>query len=372
MVSWEQVAYIFLEFLVAALILGGVKKLVDMVFERFEKRGKLPAKVFEVLYFVVKYGSYLVVCLMLAVAILHTLGRGQFLRDAVQGAIVAHYGDAITVVIIVGIAYFVIRLLEVVFTDLKARTNLGPSVIDLFRNALKYLTYVVTGLILIIVVLSAVGQDKLGSNIVLLLTAFLGIMVSFAATGTVGNALAGLIIVGWRPFRRGDRVTVGGVYGDVLDFDILFTKVKTIEDEIVCVPSIVVLGTPIINYSGLARVLVKVPVTIGYEYDKDRVKELLVTAAKRTKGVLADPSPFVFVTDLSGSFVTYEIKGYTDKQSRLAVIASELREKVLETFSEAGVEILSPQHIIVDGDHLAVTGKSHGINRHVHGKGVAK
>lgn len=56
-------------------------------------------------------------------------------------------------------------------------------------------------------------SSSFASTMVTLFTVFIGLVVSFAATGSIGNALSGLVIMSWRPYKDGDRVEVaGGTY----------------------------------------------------------------------------------------------------------------------------------------------------------------
>lgn len=62
----------------------------------------------------------------------------------------------------------------------------------------------------------------------------------------------------------------GGTYGDVMEVDVMFTKVGTIKDEVVQVPNSQVLNNEIVNYSALERVIVHYQVTIGYDISHKR------------------------------------------------------------------------------------------------------
>ncbi len=54
--------------------------------------------------------------------------------------------------------------------------------------------------------------------VVQLLTILVGVSVSFAASGTIGNFITGSILMSWKPFKEGDRVEIGNsAYGDVVE-----------------------------------------------------------------------------------------------------------------------------------------------------------
>ncbi len=138
----------------------------------------------------------------------------------------------------------------------------------------------------------------------------LGLMVSFSFTSTVGNLIAGVVLTYMRPFRVGDRVKLGETTGDVTERRFLYTKILTIKNEEVIVPSLVALGGSLISYSARAK-------TEGFDpaYQRDhrvrspcrKVHELLIRAADRTAHLLKEPRPFVLQTALNDFYVTYQL-----------------------------------------------------------------
>jgi small-conductance mechanosensitive channel len=150
-----------------------------------------------------------------------------------------------------------------------------------------------------------------------------------------------------RPFQLGERVLIGGTTGDVIERTFLYTKVLTIKNEEVIVPSLTALGGSMTNYSVRARaqgLILHTSVTIGYDAPWRQVHELLIRAADRTAHVLKEPRPFVLQTALDDFYVNYQINAYTDQAARMAQIYSELHENIQDSFNEAGVEICSPHY----------------------------
>jgi len=197
-------------------------------------------------------------------------------------------------------------------------------------------------------ILVMAGLQTLAGTLVTLFAVLIGLVVSFAATGSIGNALSGLVIMSWRPYGEGDRVEIGGgTYGDVTEVDVMFTKIKTIKDEIIHVPNSQVLANKIVNYSALPKVIVHQEVTIGYEVSRSHVEQLLLDAAKASEGLLPEPKPYVLVRNLDNNYVAYEINAYTDRPNELVQTQSSLMKNILDHFGRAGVEILSPQHITI-------------------------
>jgi small-conductance mechanosensitive channel len=175
----------------------------------------------------------------------------------------------------------------------------------------------------------------------------LGLMISFGSTSTVGNFVAGIVLMYMRPFQLGERVRIGETVGDVIARTFLYTKVLTIKNEEVIVPSLIALGSPMINYSVRAHaqgLILHTSVTITYDVPWRQVHELLLRAAGKTSHVVKEPKPFVLQSALDDFYVRYEINAYTDQPAKMVQIYSELHQNIQDSFNEAQVEICSPHY----------------------------
>ena len=83
----------------------------------------------------------------------------------------------------------------------------------------------------------------------------------------------------------------------------------------------------------------------------DTVINLLLKAARNTKGLTRDFDPFVLQKSLSDFYVEYELNVYTRQPKKMAFFYSEIHQSILREFNKAGVEILSPHYnAIRDGN----------------------
>jgi small-conductance mechanosensitive channel len=179
------------------------------------------------------------------------------------------------------------------------------------------------------------------------ISVILGLMISFGSTSTVGNLIAGVVLTYMRPFQVGERVKLGDTVGDVIEKVFLYTKILTIKNEEVIVPSLQALSGSLINYSARAKkegLILHTSVTIGYDAPWRRVHELLLQAAERTAGVLKEPKPFVLQTALNDFYVAYQLNVYTDQPNQMANLYAKLHENIQDAFNEGGIEICSPHY----------------------------
>ncbi len=178
-------------------------------------------------------------------------------------------------------------------------------------------------------------------------TVLLGLLFSIGSSTAISNIIAGLVITYMRPFKMGDRIKVGDVTGDVIENNLLATRIRTIKNEDITIPNSQIMSNSSVNYSSSAKnlgLIIHTTVTIGYDAPWKIVHSLLIEAAKSTKGVLESPEPFVLQKSLDDFYVTYEINAYTEKSNLQAALYSELHQNIQNKFNSAGVEIMSPHY----------------------------
>jgi len=319
--------------------------------------GRLPPQIVMFVEAFTIYGILVLGSLFLILELVAGLGYSHIVGPIIIGWLTQNASGFAFIIIVLFLARLFTVFLNTFFVNLQARTHLQPQVINLANTASRYLIYGVVGLILASTILKILGLPELSQPLVTVFAILVGTSVSFAASGTIGNILAGLLLMGWKPFDIGDRVELGGgAYGDIVEFDIVFTKLRTTKDEIISVPNLQVLAQKITNYSSLKRVIVHPRVTVSYNVDRNLVEKLLLEAAARTEGLLEDPTPFVYVTSLGVFAVEYEINAYTSRPNALARISSDLQKSIIDVFDEAHVSLLTPVYSL---DALLSMGTSH-------------
>ena len=176
---------------------------------------------------------------------------------------------------------------------------------------------------------------------------FLGVLFSLGSTSAISNIVAGIVITYMRPFLVGDRVKIGESIGDIVERNLLVTRLKTIKNEDITIPNSSIISSHMWNYTKYASsigIILHPTVTIGYDVPSELVTKLLLSAAKNTKNLTRDFKPFVLQKSLNDFYVEYELNVYTKQPQKMALSYSELYKTILEEFNKADVEILSPHY----------------------------
>lgn len=176
---------------------------------------------------------------------------------------------------------------------------------------------------------------------------FVGVLFTLGSTSAIANMVAGIVITYMRPFAIGDRVKIGETVGDVVEKNLLVTRLKTTKNEDVTIPNATIINTHLWNYSKNAHsvgIILHPTVTIGYDVPSEQVIKLLLNAAKNTKNLTREFKPFVLQKGLNDFYVEYELNVYTKQPKKMPHFYSELYKSILHEFNNAGVEILSPHY----------------------------
>ena len=188
---------------------------------------------------------------------------------------------------------------------------------------------------------------------------FLGVLFSLGSSSAIANLIAGVSLTYMRSFRVGDVIKVGDSTGVVLERRLYITRLKTFKNQVITIPNNIILTSHVNNLSQEVRrgngLILHTGVTIGYDAPWEKVHDLLIEAAGKTKHILKSPSPFVLQTALNDFYVAYEVNAYTDAPEIMPRIYSELHQNIQNTFNEAGVEIMSPHYTqLRDGNHTTI------------------
>jgi small-conductance mechanosensitive channel len=182
------------------------------------------------------------------------------------------------------------------------------------------------------------------------LSVLVGLMLSLGASGIVGQAASGLILMYTRTFRPGEYIRIAEHEGTIVEMGMFTTRLRTGLGDELTLPNSVVLGSVTRNYSrvlGGKGFVLHTAVTIGYDAPWRQVHAMLTEAARRTRGVVADPPPQVFQTTLSDFYVEYQLvcnAVQADPHPR-AQVMSALHANVQDVFNEHGVQIMSPHYL---------------------------
>ncbi len=201
--------------------------------------------------------------------------------------------------------------------------------------------------IAVIVVAGLIGIDLLGIDLTALavFSGALGLAVGFGLQKTLGNLLAGLILLMDRSIKPGDVIVVGDTFGAVNKIGVRAVSVVTRDGKEHLIPNEQLMTEPVENWSYSDRnVRVHIPVGVSYDADLALAQRLMVEAAQAPARALQSPKPTVWLKNFGDSSVDHDILVWiADPEAGVGNIRSEILNRLWVLFKENGIEIPYPQ-----------------------------
>ena len=188
---------------------------------------------------------------------------------------------------------------------------------------------------------------------ILAASAALGVALGFAAQDLLKNVFGGLIVVFDQPFQVGDKISVGGTYGEVVSIGLRSTRIVTADDDFVSVPNSQVVEEQVANANaGQLNCQVVTNLYLPGRADERRAREIAFEAAVNSKYVFLEKPIQVFIEDeFHTTFVTrVKVRAYVLDPRFEFLLRSDITERARDGFRAAG---LAPER---DWYPLAVSG----------------
>jgi small-conductance mechanosensitive channel len=237
--------------------------------------------------------------------------------------------------LVVTLAFMAVLVWAVRWLVKRTRPN-DPSD-NTFRVQVATAATVLVGIVAIIFALPDGSDSDLALSVVgLVVTGALAI----SSQSIIANAMAGLMLRSVGSFKPGDFIEVAGHLGRVSELDLFHTEIQSTDRDLITLPNSLMVNEPVrvVRSSGT---IVSATASIGYDVSRHQLEELFVEAAT-VSGLL---EPFVQVLDLGDYSVSYRIAGFLEDPRSLMTARSKLRGAIIDTLSEAGVEIMSPMYV---------------------------
>ncbi len=236
---------------------------------------------------------------------------------------------AAIIIFVVGkmLARFVSRLLgKIVYHSSKD---------EMLKGFVSSITYFLFLLIVVIASLSELGVNT--SSLVALIGAA-GLAIGLALQNSLQNFAAGVMILVFKPFKKGHYIEASGVAGTVEQMGILVLELRTPDNKTVLVPNGKVLSDSITNYSMNARRRIDFIFDIAYDADIAQAKSIISRCLAEDARILKDPEPLIGVGSLAASSVQLFVRPWAATADYWGVYY-DITEKVKLAFDEAGIEI---------------------------------
>ena len=219
--------------------------------------------------------------------------------------------SAFTILFKVAIAlliFLVGRWLAKKFIKITNSMMLRSHLEDTIANFLSRILY---GILLVIVSLAALSQVGVQTTSVVAILGGAAVAIGLSLKDQLSNFAAGIMIVTFRPFVRGDYVQIKGFTGTVTEITLVNTHLTTINNHDIIIPNSDITTSATTNYTALPNRRVDITIRIGYEADIKTAKTIMLDLAKNNPIAFREPAPVVRVTNLGENSVDLTLNVWT-------------------------------------------------------------
>ncbi|WP_064601993.1 small-conductance mechanosensitive channel MscS [Photobacterium sp. J15] len=262
------------------------------------------------------------------------LNAGAWVADN-QELLIQYGVNIISALLILFIGNLVVKAIANGVAKVLRKKQIDDAVVEFLHSLVRYLLFV-------IVLIAALGRVGVQTASVVAVIGAAGLAVGLALQGSLSNFAAGVLIVGFRPFKSGDYVEIGGVSGSVESIQVFSTILNTPDNKMVVVPNAAVIGGPITNYSRHKTRRIDLVIGVSYDADLKHTKEVLTRVIEADDRILKDPAPTVGVLALADSSVNFAVRPWV-KTSDYWGVYFDLMQAIKEELDKENIGIPYPQ-----------------------------
>ena len=259
-------------------------------------------------------------------------------------------GSVTHVVVSIGIAYFIYKLVDIVEFYLsrwaaRSDTKLDDMLVPLVRKSLRITIVIIVSLFIV--------QNVSGQNITTLLAGLGvgGLAVALAAQDTIKNFFGSIMILLDKPFGAGDRVVIDGHDGPVEEVGFRSTKIRTLDGHLVTIPNEKVAGDIVQNIGARPYIRRLTNITITYDTPPekaDRALKIIREILDNHEGMDPEFPPRVFFNEFNSDSLNILMIYWYHPPDYWAYLAFSERVnlELLRRFNEEGIEFAFPTQTI--------------------------
>lgn len=236
---------------------------------------------------------------------------------------------ALTVII----GFLIVKLILSIINKIVARSKLKDQ--KLAGKFIYNIAKVALLVIYFIAVLTVLGIDT--SSLVAILAAS-SLAVSLALQSIMTNFASGMIIVGNKPFKEGDYISVGDYSGTVTNITLHSTTLVTPDNKVVIIPNSDISGGTVVNYSAMPERRLDLEFTVAYGSNVEKVKKVLTKVLEEHPLVLHDKDYNVRLSAEDASALRFICRCWV-KNEDYWTVNFDLHENVVAAFKKANIEI---------------------------------
>jgi small conductance mechanosensitive channel len=217
------------------------------------------------------------------------------------------------------------------FVKAANKTNADVSVTHFFSSVM----YVILHIILIFIIAGQMGFD---TSTFIAILASSTITIGLALRDSLAHFAGGILILFTHPFKVGDYIICSAGEGTVKAIGIVYTTIVTLDNCSITIPNGTLASDNVKNCTAFPFRRVDLFVSIGYDEDIKKAKEVLYTVYHDHPNISKEHDINIFVSELGESTIVLGGQGYVENRDYLKT-KWEITEDIKHAFDKAEITI---------------------------------
>ncbi len=216
----------------------------------------------------------------------------------------------------------------------KPFNKLNKNAKNLVTNSIKLLL----NIILFLTILSYIGIPM--TSIIALLGS-IGLALGLALQGGLSNIAGGLMILIFKPFKVGDYIDTHTDAGTVVDINLFYTVIITLDNKKISLPNGSLSNTNIINFSAKEKRRLDLKYSISYNSDINKVKNIINKVLDK-ENLIKDEERLIRLGEYGDNALVIYVRVWVKSEDYFNIMFN-INENIKEEFDKNKIEFPFPQ-----------------------------
>lgn len=246
--------------------------------------------------------------------------------------------DLLIALVFLLVGIYVVNVLTRLLQNRMNKDKYSPPVPYFLSTFIKISLYV-------ILVISFMSKIGIPTQSFLAVLGAAGLALGLALQGHISNLAGGILILLFKPFKIGDRITALGNTGRVYEIKTFFTILKTANKQTLYLPNGPLFNGVLTNHTEEGFSRIEYVIGVAYKTDLDFAIECIENLLKSRNEVLQEEPIKAFVEELSDSAVTLRVFFHVPNEI-LWDVRFEMLKEIKKELDRNQIEIPFPQRVV--------------------------
>lgn len=253
----------------------------------------------------------------------------------------------IVVAVIVFVVFLIIaRIVRHIITTAGQRTRLDITLAELLGRLASFVIAILGLFVAAVIIFPAFKPGDLVTGL-----GITSVAIGFAFKDVLQNFFAGILILWRKPFVIGDQLKFREYEGTVEEINVRSTRLKTFDGERAVIPNGDIYTNSVLVKTAYDKRRVRFVVGIGYLDDIEKGRETIRGVLTDTEGILPDPGPWIYVSELAPSSVNFTVYFWVESnQANVLKVSDKVATGIKYALDRAGIDMPYPHSVVLFHD----------------------